>query len=792
MRLKPLDYYPEPAKTALREGRRFRQALWATTLLLLSMSCGRIAPEELKAVYQAAAEQLESVILHEMKAKGIPSFSIALADDQDLIWAKSFGWADPQRKIPSDSDTVYRIASVSKLFTAIAIMKLVEEGELDLDRPVSDYVPEFKPVNPFDKAPTLRHLLSHRSGLVREPPVGNYFDPTEPSLSEMVSSLSATELVYEPETRTKYSNAAVGLEGYVLEKIAGRNFTDYMQEAVLDPLEMNSSSFALTEAIQSHLPKALMWRYDGKQFEAPRFQFGFAPAANIYATMPDLAKFMQMLMRRGDGFVQAGSLDQMWTPQFTEEDTGYGLGFYVDRFEGHRRIRHSGAVYGFATDFNVLPEEKIGVCASASLDVSNAVVRRIAEYGLRLLLAAGRGDPQPSLPLSRPVERELARRLDGRYQNDRRKVELYERNGRLFMESEDVLVELQALGNELIVDDCHRYGPRVTPGEGWIRIGEDELTRIDRPQPQPPPVHWSTLVGEYGWDHNTLYIYERDGVLHALIEWTEIDPLTEIEQDVFAFPDFGMYNGENLVFHRDSNGVVTKVVAASIEFERRPVGTPEGETFTIDPVRPVSRLRREALAASPPDASGSELKPDLVEIIRLDPTIKLDIRYASTNNFMQAVFYREPRAFLQRPAAEALVRAHRKLGDQGYGILVHDAYRPWHVTKMFWDATPEEFKIFVANPETGSIHNRGAAVDITLVNLKTGLPVRMPSGYDEFSDRAFADYPGGTSLERWLRMLLRKTMEDEGFSVYPWEWWHFNYEGADRYPIMNSTFDKIQ
>jgi D-alanyl-D-alanine dipeptidase len=386
----------------------------------------------------------------------------------------------------------------------------------------------------------------------------------------------------------------------------------------------------------------------------------------------------------------------------------------------------------------------------------------------------------------------MARSLDGRYQNAQRKVELYERDGRLLMEMEDALVELRALGNGLIVDDRHRYGPRVRPEKGGIRIGDELLTRVDRAQPSPPPMHWSTLVGEYGWDHNTLYIYEKDGALHALIEWTEIDPLTEIEQDIFAFPDFGMYHGEKLVFHRDATGVVTKVVAASVEFERRSVGTQEGTTFTIAPVRPIPQLRREALAASPPDPRGNEIEPDLVEIARLDPTIKLDIRYASTNNFMQAVFYREPRAFLQRPAAEALIRAQRKLGDQGFGILVHDAYRPWYVTKMFWDATPEDLKIFVADPDTGSIHNRGAAVDITLVDLKTGLPVRMPSGYDEFSDRAFAYYPGGTSLERWLRMVLRKTMAEEGFTVYPWEWWHFNYEGADRYPVMNVTFDQIQ
>jgi D-alanyl-D-alanine dipeptidase len=221
------------------------------------------------------------------------------------------------------------------------------------------------------------------------------------------------------------------------------------------------------------------------------------------------------------------------------------------------------------------------------------------------------------------------------------------------------------------------------------------------------------------------------------------------------------------------------------------VGTEEGETFKIDPLRPVEDLREIALAASPPPEEGDFRDPDLVEVVALDDTIKLDVRYATTNNFMGAVFYDEPKAFLQRPAAEALVAAHRVLKTQGYGIVVHDAYRPWYVTKMFWDATPESQKIFVANPENGSRHNRGSAVDVTLFDLETGLPVRMVGGYDEFSERSYPSYPGGTSLERWHRELLRQAMEAQGFEVYAYEWWHFDYKDWSQYPVLNLTFDQL-
>jgi D-alanyl-D-alanine dipeptidase len=214
-------------------------------------------------------------------------------------------------------------------------------------------------------------------------------------------------------------------------------------------------------------------------------------------------------------------------------------------------------------------------------------------------------------------------------------------------------------------------------------------------------------------------------------------------------------------------------------------------TFRIKPLRPMAELEREALAAQPPLEKGNFRQPALVELITLDPTIKLDIRYATTNNFLSTAMYSQARAFMQRPAAEALVRAHHALQEQGYGLLIHDAYRPWYVTKMFWEATPNDKKIFVANPAEGSRHNRGCAVDLTLYDLKTGLPVKMPSGYDEMTERAYSDYSGGTPEERALRSVLRQAMEKESFTVFPQEWWHFDFKDWRQYPILNVRFEEI-
>ena len=214
-------------------------------------------------------------------------------------------------------------------------------------------------------------------------------------------------------------------------------------------------------------------------------------------------------------------------------------------------------------------------------------------------------------------------------------------------------------------------------------------------------------------------------------------------------------------------------------------------SYHITPLRPVDELRTEALKAQPPREQGSLRKPDLVEIVKLDPTIKLDIRYATTNNFLGTPLYTQARAFLQRPAAEALVRAHRSLRAQGYGLILHDGYRPWYVTKIFWDATPNNQKIFVADPAEGSKHNRGCAIDLSLYDLKTGEEVAMPSGYDEMTERAYANYSGGTADERARRALLRQAMEEQGFTVNPTEWWHFDYKDWKEYGIQNVRFEDL-
>ncbi len=199
-------------------------------------------------------------------------------------------------------------------------------------------------------------------------------------------------------------------------------------------------------------------------------------------------------------------------------------------------------------------------------------------------------------------------------------------------------------------------------------------------------------------------------------------------------------------------------------------------------------LSFQAAAQDGPPREQGKREAHLVELITLDPTIKLDIRYATDNNFVGKKVYPEARAFLQKPAAKGVAKVHKNLRKQGLGIAIFDGYRPWSITKLFWEVTPEDKRKFVADPAKGSKHNRGCAIDLSMYDLKSGKLVEMPSGYDEFSERASPGYTGGTLEHRANRDLLRKLMEAEGFIVNDNEWWHFDYKDWEKYAIYDVSF----
>ncbi|MBL9080033.1 MAG: serine hydrolase [Planctomycetes bacterium] len=763
---------------------------WVGAGVWLLAACAAPAPLPVPDDLRPVADDLRAYVRRHLRELDLPGVWIAVLDvapatGRQAIWAEGFERADPA---PRPADAVHRVASISKLFTATALMRLVELGRVDLDAPVVTYLPDFAPRNPFGGEVTLRHLLGHRSGLVREPPVGHYFDPTGPSLAATVASLDDTALLGEPGATFRYSNLGFAVLGQVVERVTGRPFAEAVRELVLAPLALRDSDFAARPDLLARQPQAAMWTYDGRAIPLPGFEWGFGPAANLRSTTLDLVRFAQSWFPfSSQRVLWPETLAAMWQLP-AGEASGCGLGFFVGTFDGHRRVGHDGAAYGFASALRALPEQGLAVAVVVTLDFANGVAEAIANRALWAALARRRGEtlPPPIDPV--PLGVAAARALAGHYRCGTNWVDLYERGGELFYDPNlGVRTRLRrAPDGALVADDpLEVEGARrlVQQANGRLHDGEEEYVRDDT-VPAPPPAELLPLLGEYGWDHDVLVVYEDHGRLGVLIEWVLRELPDRTGPDTFVVRG-GMYADHELRFERGADGRAVAVHLGATRFERRPDAPLGG--YRVTPVRPIDALRREAVRAEPPAAAPGLRAADLVELAPFAPTLRFDLRYATADNFLgTAVYPATARARLQRPAAEALARVQQALAADGLGLLVFDAYRPWSVTRLFWDAVPAHLHHFVADPAEGSRHNRGCAVDLTLCDLATGEPVAMPSGFDEFTPRAYADWPGGTSEQRWFRERLRRAMAAEGFTVHEHEWWHFDFADWRQYPIGNA------
>lgn len=181
---------------------------------------------------------------------------------------------------------------------------------------------------------------------------------------------------------------------------------------------------------------------------------------------------------------------------------------------------------------------------------------------------------------------------------------------------------------------------------------------------------------------------------------------------------------------------------------------------------------------------------ELVDLEKFIPGIVLDIRYATTNNFTGERIYNLPKAFARRPVAEALRKAQLEFNKHNVGIKIFDAYRPYRATVKFYEVYPDT--TFVASPYRGSRHNRGCAIDMTLVDLKTGKELKMPTGYDAFVREARPDSPVKDPEVKKNRDLLISVMSKYGFRVNSAEWWHFDFRGYRAYEVLDVGFEELQ
>lgn len=338
-----------------------------------------------------------------MSKYDVPGVSVALVSDEKVLWMKSYGYADVERSISATPRTVYQVGSISKTFTAAAVMQQVERGALDLDAPIQNYLPDFTMKSRWGGVPkpSLRELLSHHAGLPTYYLKGFF---SHQSLGELMQALKDEHLAYPPRQIFNYSNLGPDIAGAALERLSGAAFAKYMQRELLDPLGMSTSSFALDERVQPLFARGYM-----KNNPSDAVTIRDVPAGGLFSNVEDLARFMRMMLSRGtlDGrrILSSTSITEMLAPQFADLPLNFGqrfgLGWMLSGIPVYNAgpvVWHNGGTKTFISQMALLPEKKLGVVVLANADRAGPMVYEAAEEILRLALEAREGIEQPSLP----------------------------------------------------------------------------------------------------------------------------------------------------------------------------------------------------------------------------------------------------------------------------------------------------------------------------------------------------------------------------------------------------------
>lgn len=409
---------------------RALSGLLAATGILILTSCATapIKPASLgRGDFSYTKNYLSWFIQREMNRAGVPGLSIALINDQDLVWSQGFGYANVERRIPATDQTIYGIGSVTKLFTAIGVMQGVEQGRIDLDAPLSTYVPEFSMRARFTStAPiTPRHLLTHHAGLPGDFLKGMWTLRPIP-FAQVFPRLKEEYLSYPPNQVYSYSNLGYSLLGRIIEKTSGQDYVSYMNDVVLAPLGMTRSSFTIDPERQSQLAVGYRQGRPG----AEKYFLRDVPAGAMFSSATDIGRFIQALLNARSGAskpLRPDTLREMWRRQNGDVpldlDMRIGLGWMLgqpDLDYAGAVVHHNGGTLGSVSELMLLPEHKLGVIVLANSAAGSAALTRIAVQALKLALEAKTGitGPMPSKPVEQQrvkVSHDALSRLAGNY-----------------------------------------------------------------------------------------------------------------------------------------------------------------------------------------------------------------------------------------------------------------------------------------------------------------------------------------------------------------------------------------
>jgi CubicO group peptidase (beta-lactamase class C family) len=555
----------------MKKGIRRMEGTAAALMLAGGMAASSAGAEAgAKMDFSGVAARLEPVIRDEMREWNIRGITVALVHDQTTVHLEGFGEAG--------QDSIFRVGSISKLLNAVAVMKQVERGKLDLDAPLAA---DLTPVNPFPGAPavTLRQLLAHRSGFPREGSVGGYMDLSEPGMAATVASVPGSVLVTRPGEKARYSNLAPTVAGAMVERSSGQSFEDFQHTEIFDPLGMNQSAWTLARADRKRIVVSHIRVADGRGGwawrETPLFDLGTIPAGNLFSTAGDLARFAAALLASDGKLLQPASLAEMWRPQFVEGDIGFGLGFHVGKFRGHKSISHSGAVYGFSSSLVLLPEPKVAAIVLGNEDIANGRIQRIANAALSLLLEAATGEKPPKPPA--PFDPGDLSPLAGDYESQSYWARLTVQDGGLTGDISGQPTRFRPWGpRQFVADSRLENGVSVAftvDERGAVTgftMGGQTFARVPPNRP-PLPSEWQRYLGSYGPELIPIVIIEKFGTLYATTENMVDYRLTPMNRHVFSLPP-GMYVDEAIVFLTDGEGNVHGMDYANMPFPRHVPG----------------------------------------------------------------------------------------------------------------------------------------------------------------------------------------------------------------------------
>ncbi|UCV24821.1 serine hydrolase domain-containing protein [Ferribacterium limneticum] len=532
----------------------------ASLLVVICLLAGCTTPpptttSNVRGDYSHTRKYLSWLVHREMAQNEITGISIALIDDQKVIWQQGFGYADLENKIAATPDTIYRAGSIAKVFTAAAAMQLADEGKLDIDQPLSAALPEFSIKTRFPNAGpvTPRNIMCHHSGLPSNFLQGLFV--REPDRFEsVVANIRDEYQAFPPNYVFSYSNLGMALLGAAIQKVSGSPFDAYMDRRFFQPLGMNQSSFA---------PRPIAKAYDrNKEIEV--FSLRDMPAANLLSNVVDLSKFMKMQFAEGKSgeyqILSAASTHEMVRIQNKNFPMTFGqyvgLGWMMSGIDvpgGGAVASHGGSLPDSHSMMAILPEHKLGIVILSNSSSSHVAVSKIATEALRLMLEAKTGIRQDATPPARAAERvpttEELRQFDGNFDTMVGLARISTKNGQIDVEAaghqfrlvphEDGLLTIKyRLFGMMAVrvgafEDIHLSMANVDGRQIIVgRIGAESLIFGEKLKPTKIPERFWNNLGHYeiigkidGPTPDRLLLKEDNGLLVGEAHFPEVPDL---------------------------------------------------------------------------------------------------------------------------------------------------------------------------------------------------------------------------------------------------------------------------